>query len=204
MTCRPGGAAQAKVLPRTASSPDDLGLGNNRLAVAGERNELGFIRNVISRTIVHPLHDPVTGDSDNPALRAMLTGFATTRDGDVIEVTGPNKSALSLRRSFSFVPPFEPSSPVKKAVIAMSEVIAAGRTAGMTNEEILSDDMTESGNVVVVTPSDPGVAGDLAFHNPRGLLVRVRSNERTKVAMRPSQNDATVISGVALSNDEAA
>lgn len=204
MTCRPGGPAQAKVLPRTASSPDDLGLGNNRLAVAGERNELGFIRNVIARNIVHPLHDPVTGDSDNPALRAMLTGFATTRDGDVIEVTGPNKSALSLRRFFSFVPPFEPSSPVKKAVIAMSEVLAAGRTAGMTNEEMLSDDMTESGNVVVMTPSDPGVAGELAFHNPRGLLVRVRASERTKVAMRPSQNDATVISGVALSNDEAA
>jgi hypothetical protein len=203
LTCRPGGPAQVKSLPRTASSPDDLGLGNNRLAVAGERNELGFIRNGIARNIVHPLHEPTAGDSDTPALRAMLTGFATTRDGDVIEVTGPNKSAMSLRRSLSFVPPFDPSAPVKKAVIPMSEVVAAGRAAGMTNEEILSDDMTESGNLVVLTSSDPAAAGELAFHNPRGLLVRVRPNERTKLAMRPAQNEATVISGVALSNDEA-
>lgn len=203
LACRPSGPAQAKTLPRTSNSPDDLGLGNNRLAVAGDRNELGFIRNGIARNIVHPLHEPMAGDSETPALRAMLTGLATTRDGDVIEVTGPNKSALALRRSLSFVPPLDPSAPVKKAVIAMSEVVAAGRVAGMTNEEILSDDMTESGNVVVMTSSEPAAAGELAFHNPRGLLVRVRANERTKLAMRPAQNEATVISGVALSNDEA-
>jgi hypothetical protein len=205
LSCRPAGPAQSKLLPRTANSPDDLGLGMNRLQVAGDRTEIAFIRNEVARTIVHPLHEPPLGDSDKPSLRAMLSGFGTTRDGDVIEVTGPNKNANALRRSFSFVPPFDPAAPVKKAVFAMSEVIAAGRAAGMTNEEILQDDMTETGTVVVMTPTDPALPGDLAFHNPRGLLVRVRSNERTKVSMRTSQNDgATVISGVALSNDEAA
>jgi hypothetical protein len=205
MSCRPVGPAQAKVLPRTNNSPDDLGLGHNRLPVAGDRTEIGFVRNTIARGIVHPLHEPATGESDTPALRAMLTGFGTTRDGETIEVTGPNKSASALRRSFSFVPPFDPAAPVKKAIFAMSDVIAAGRAAGLTNDEILSDDMTETGNVVVMTPSDPAAAGDLAFHNPRGLLVRVRASERVKVAMRPSQNDGnSVVSGVALSNDEAA
>lgn len=205
LSCRPGGAVQAKVLPRTGSSPDDLGLGMNRLPVPGERNEIGFVRTALARTIVHPLHEPPMGDSDMPALRGMLSGYGTTRDGDVIEVTGPNKSATQLRRTVSFVAAFDPAAPVRKAVIPMSEVIAAGRVAGMTNEEILQDDMTESGTVVVMTPSDATAPGDLAFHNPRGLVVRIRSNERIKVAMRTTQNDgATVISAVALANDEAA
>ncbi len=205
LSCRPAGAVQAKTLPRTGNSPEDLGLGVNRLPVAGERNELGFIRNTLPRTIVHPLHEPSMGDSDTPALRGMLSGFGTTRDGDVIEVTGPNKSALQLRRTLAFVPAFDPAAPVKKAVIPMSDVVAAGRAAGLTIEEILQDDMTESGTVIVMTPSDATAAADLAFHNPRGLVVRIRSNERIKVAMRTNQNDgATIISGVALANDEAA
>ena len=204
LSCRPAGAAQSKILARTGSSPEDLGLGHNRLPVAGERNEISFIRNTIPRGIVHPLHEPHMGDSDTPALRAMLTGFGTTKDGDVIEVTGPNKRASALRRGFSFVPPFDPSAPIKKATLAMSEVIAAGRLAGMTNDEILTDDMTESGIVVVITPHDAGAAGDLAFHNTRGLLALIRSNERVKLGMRPSQNEGTVISGVGLGADETA
>jgi hypothetical protein len=205
MTCRALGPASAKVLPRTTGSPDDLGLGMTRLPVAGDRSEIGFIRNTVPRGIVHPLHEAASGDSDTPALRAMLTGFSTTKDGETIEVMGPTKSASSLRRGFSFVPPFEPAAPVRKAVIAMSEVIAAGRVAGLTNEEMLGDDMTESGTVIVMTPSDAAAPGDLAFHNSQhGLVVRVRSNERTKLGMRPTQADSTVISGVALPSDEAA
>jgi hypothetical protein len=205
MSCRALGPAAAKVLPRTTNSPDDLGLGMNRLPVAGERTEIAFIRNTVPRSIVNPLHEASTGDSDMPALRAMLTGFSTTKDGETIEVMGPNRGASSLRRGLSFVAPFDPAAPVKKAVIAMSEVLAAGRAAGLTNEEILSEDMTESGTLVVLTPSDAAAPGELAFHNSQhGLLVRVRPNERTKVAMRPSSNEATLISGVALSADEAA
>lgn len=205
VTCRALAPAAAKVLTRTANSPDDLGLGNNRLPVAGDGSEFAFIRNAVPRGIVNPLHDMGTGDSDTPALRAMLSGFSTSRDGETIEVMGPNKSASSLRRSLSFVVPFEPTAPVKRAVIAMSEVLTAGRAAGLTNEEILSEDMTESGTIVVMTPSDAAAPGDLAFHNSaHGLLVRIRSNERTKVAVRPTQNDSTVISGVALPSDEAA
>lgn len=205
MTCRALAPAVAKVLPRTPGSPDDLGLGNTRLPIASDKSEIAFVRNTIPRAIVNPLHEASTGDSDTPALRAMLTGFSTTRDGETIEVMGPNRSASSLRRSLWFVPAFEPSAPVKKAVIAMSDVIAAGHAAGLTNEEILSEDMTESGTIVVMTPSDAAAPGDLAFYNAQhGLLVRVRSNERTRVAMRASQNDSTVISGVALPSDEAA
>lgn len=205
LSCRPAGAAHTKVLSRTSNSPEDLGLGDTRLAVAGERNELQLIRNAVPRGIAHPLRDSTTGDSDTPSIRAMLTGFGTTTDGGAMVVTGPNRSAAALRRSFTFVPPFDPAAPVKKAVFAMSEVIAAARSAGMTNDEILESDMTESGSVVVTTPSDAAASGDLVFQSERGLVVRVRSaNERVKMAMRPSQDESKIISGVALSNDEAA
>lgn len=205
LACRPAGPARAKVLSRTENSPDDLGLGNARLPVAPDGSELQFIRNEVPRGIVHPLHEPQSGDSDTPSLRGMLSGVGTTNDGDVIELVGPNKSATGLRRVFSFVPPFDPAAPVRKVAIAMSDVIAAGRAAGMTTEEILSDDMTESGNVVVVTPSDVGAAGDLVFHNERGLVVRIRpGSARLTMAMRASQDEGKIISGVALAPDESA
>ena len=204
LACRPAGPAQSKVLARTANSPDDLGLGNNRLPVAGERSEISFVRNVLPRGIAHPLHETGSGDSETPSLRGMLTGFGTTNDGSVIEVMAPNKSPAALRRGFSFVPAFDPSAPVKKATFAMSEVLSMGRAAGMTNDEILSDDMTENGNVIVVTPHDASAGSDLAFQNPRGLIALVHANERTKLAMRPAQNEGTLISGVGLGGDEAA
>jgi len=206
MSCRPTGPAQSKVLTRSNNSPEDLGLGSSRLPIAGDRTDVSFIRNVVARGIVNPLHRVNSGDSDNPALRAMLTGPATNKDGDTIEVAGPNKNAAALRRTFSFVAPFDPSAPVKRAFFAMSEVLAAGRAAGLTNDEILSDDMTENGDVIPITPTDPSAAGEVAFHSERGLLVRVRAGagERVKVAMRPTQNEGVVVSGVALSADESA
>ena len=204
LACRPAGPAQSKVLARTANSPDDLGLGNNRLQVAGERNEISFVRNVVPRAIAHPLHETGSDDSDTPSLRGLLTGFGTTNDGNVIEVMAPNKSPNALRRGFSFVPAFDPAAPVKKVTFAMSDVLSVGRAAGMTNDEILSDDMTENGNVVVVTPHDASASSDLAFQNTRGLIALVHANERTKLAMRPAQNEGTLISGVGLGGDEAA
>jgi hypothetical protein len=204
MSCRPAGAVQTRLLPRTTNSPDDLGLGNNRLPVVGERTEISFVRNTLVRSIVNPLHEASLGDSDNPAYRGMLTGCGTTKDGETIEVAGPNKNASSLRRTLTFVPPFDPAAPVKKAVIAMSEILAAGRAIGLTNDEILSDDMTENGNVLPITPTDPAGAGELAFYNPRGLLVRVRPNERVKITMKPPTNDGVIVSGAALSNDDSA
>ncbi|MBS2013898.1 MAG: hypothetical protein JST00_13495 [Deltaproteobacteria bacterium] len=205
LACRSAGAAQVKSLRRTESSPEDLGLGATRLQVAGERTEIAFVRFPVLRSIVNPIHDAPTGDSDNPSLRALLTGFATTQDGDTLVVQGPTKSIHALRRGVSFVPPFDPAAPVRKASIAMSDVIAAGRSAGLTTEEILQDDMTESGSVALVTPADANAPGDLVLQHPRGLLAVIRANERVKIAMRVSQNDgSTVVSAVSLPGDDVA
>jgi hypothetical protein len=194
-----------KILPRTGSSPDDLGLGASRLPVAGESSSYGYLRSPLARTIVNPLHETGGGDGGEGAtLRAMLSGFQTTRDGEVIEVMGPNKNAAYLRRSIAYVAAFDPAATIRRATIAMSEVIAVGRGAGMTNDEILSDDMTETGNILIVTPTDATAPSDLAFANPRGLVALIRG-ERTKLAMRNyTNNEATLISGVALGGDEAA
>lgn len=206
LSCRPLGAAPlTKILPRTGVSPDDLGLGASRLPVAGESGTYGYLRTPLPRTIVNPLHETGGGDGgDGATLRAMLSGFQTTPGSDVIEVMGPNKNAASLRRSVSYVAAFDPAATVRRATIAMSEVIAVGRGAGMTNDEILSDDMTETGNILIVTPTDGNAPSDLAFANPRGLVALIKG-ERTKLAMRNyTNNEATLISGVSLGGDEAA
>src|SRR6185295_5686090 len=130
----------------------------------------------------------------------------TSREGDAIEVMGPDKAASRLRRPITYVAAFDPAAKITRAVISMSEVISVARGAGMANDEILTDDMTESGNLIVVTPVDANAPSDLALHNARGLLALVKG-ERTKLAMRTTtsgNNEATVVSGVSLAGDEAA
>jgi hypothetical protein len=206
LACRPSGPAQIKVLARTERSPDDLGLGATRLPTAPpDKDDVAYVRTLVVRSLTNPVHDLSSSDADTPSLRGLLSGFSTERgSNDTIEVTGPNKNPVHLRRALSFVAPFDPAAPTKRASIAMSEVISAGRSIGMSSDEILSDDMTEQGTLVVVTPSDPNAPGDLVFHNPRGLVAFVRSNERVRVAVRPPQNEGVVVSGAALGGDEAA
>jgi hypothetical protein len=204
LSCRPQGAVVSKALPRTGDSPEDLGLGLSRLPVPSEKSEWTYVRNALPRGIVSPIHEP-SGESDStPALRAVFSGFGTSRDGDVITVTGPNKNALALRRGLSYIAPFDPSAKVIRTAIAMSDVVAAGRRAGMTTDEILSEDLTETGAIVTLGSSDPAAPSDIAVHNvDHGLLAIVRG-ERVRVAIRTSQNNANVISGVALPGDETA
>lgn len=205
LTCRPTGSATTKILPRTNASPEDLGLGASRLPVTSDNGQYAYLRNVLARQIVNPLHEGTSGgdSSDAPGVRAILSGYQTSREQDVIEVMGPNKSAAALRRPLTYVSAFDPLAKIGRTTIAMSDVLAVGRGAGMTTDEILGEDMTETGNIVPITPVDPNAPSELAFHNPRGLLALVRG-ERTRLAMRAVQNDAVVVSGASLGGDEAA
>jgi hypothetical protein len=209
LSCRPSGAVVSRTLPRSNDSPEDLGMGISRLPVANEKTEWSYIRNLIPRSIVSPIHEPSNGaDGDgSPSLRAAFSGFGTSRDGDIITVAGPNKSALGLRRGFTYAPPFDPTGRIVRTSIAMSDVVAAGRRAGMTTDEVLSEDPTETGAVIALTSADPAGASDVAVHNvDRGFLSIVRG-ERVRVALHSSQNSANVVSGVILggaSQDEAA
>lgn len=205
LSCRPRAAVASNVLQRTGDSPEDLGLGAIRLPVSNARNDWAYVRTPIPRTIASPVHVPSDGESEaTPSLRALFSGFGTTRDGDIITVTGPNKNAMALRRAVSYVAPFDPLGRIVRTGITMSDVVAAGRRAGMTMDEILAEDFTETGIVVPLTSADPAAPSDIALHNTdHGLLAIVRG-ERVRVEIRSSQNSASVISGVLLSKDESA
>ncbi len=204
LSCRVTAPATTKTAARTSLSPEDLGLGAVRLPVTPETTE-SFVRTPVARALLHPVHDMGGGDSDSPALRGLLTGYRASHDGDTLQSFGPTKNVASLRRTVSFLAAFDPAGATRRASIAMSDVLTAGRAAGMTTDEILSDDMTETGNLVLVTPRDPTAPSDLVFHNARGLLAVVRTGQdRTRVVVRPSQNDGLVVSAAMLPNDEIA
>jgi hypothetical protein len=205
LSCRPQGGVVMKSVARSGDSPEDLGFGAARLPVANEKNDWSFVRFPILRSIASPIHDaPTPDENSSQALRALLSGFGTNRDGDVITVAGPNKNAMALRRAFAYTPAFDPAGRIVRTSIAMSDVVAAGRRVGMTTDEILAEDFTDSGNVIAIASSDPREPSDVALHNAdHGLLAVVRG-ERVRVAIRTSQNNANVVSAVALPGDETA
>jgi hypothetical protein len=203
LSCRAVAPPSVKVLRRTESSPDDLGLGASRLPVASETSSHAYLRNVLPRGIHNPLHDSGDGDAESESIRAILSGYQTDRPADTLEVMGPNKSVSALRRPLAYVAAFDPTANISRTTIAMSDVISAGRAAGMTMDEILEEDMTETGNIILMTPTSASAPSDIAFHNPRGLIALVR-NDRTRLAIRGAQDDATVVSGASLGADEAA
>ena len=208
LACRTTGAPSSKLLVRDDHSPDNLGLGVNRLPISNEAGDVVQLKVPMPRWMNNPIHPPMSGISgdmgDNPSLRAMFSGYQTQRDADVISVMGPNKSASQLHRSVTFVTGFDPAATVKKTSIAFSEIVTAGRNAGLSREEILQDDPTESGTMVLVTPHDPNAPSDLVFQNARGLVALIRSNERVRVGWRQTQGEGTLISGVATNADDMA
>lgn len=203
LSCRPRGGVASKALPRTASSPEDLGLGATRLPVPGERSEWAYVRNAVVRSAVTPVR-AMSMDDDGNSLRAVFSGFGTFESGDTISVSGPNKSALNLRRDVAFIAPFDPAARILHTTIAMSDVVSAGRRVGMTTDEILGSDVTESGMVIPLTSMDPTAASDVAIHNPEHGLVALVRGEHTRVSLRASTNGGIVASGVVLPGDETA
>lgn len=204
LTCRATGAASFKAAPRSPSSPEDLGLGASRVPYDADHGDV-FLRLPVTRGLLHPVHDMTTGDSDGPALRGMLSGYRVSHDGDVPLSAGPVKTLGALRRNVSFLAPFDPSGAVRRSGVLMADVLAAGRNAGMTTDEILSDDMTEAGNLVLVTPRDANAASDMLLHNARGMIASLRAGQdRSRVVVRPPAGDGLVVSAAALPNDELA
>lgn len=214
LSCRASGAVTQKVLPRTDSSPEDLGLGATRLPTTSDKNEFLYVRSPSTRAILSAWSvggDAVGSGSESemsPSLRMMLSGYSATQDDNgMLIVNGPTKSIMSLRRGVAYVPPFDPSGRVVRTGIQMTDVVAAARRAGLTTDEILSTDPTESGSPFAITPLDPNGVGDVGLHEPQNGVVSVFRGERARIAVRgPNQNSNTPIafSGVALPNDETA
>lgn len=205
LSCRPRGAVESKVLQRTGVSPEDLGLGASRLRISNAQSDWAYVKVPIPRTIASPVREPSEGEPELwPSLRALVSGFATTHDGNVVAVAGPNKDVMALRRAVAYVAPFDPLGRVVRTSIAMSDVVGAGRLAGMTMDEILAEDITETGAVVPLTSLDPAAPSDIAIHAVDHALFAIVRGERVRVESRGSKSSASVISGVLLPKGEAA
>jgi hypothetical protein len=74
----------------------------------------------------------------------------------------------------------------------------------MTSDEILAEDFTESGTAVTLTSGDPTAPSDIAIHNVDHGLIAVLRGERVRVAIRSSQSNANLISGVVLTGTSGA
>jgi hypothetical protein len=207
LACKTSGAIASKSLPRTDSSPEDLGLGAVRLPVSTEKNEWTYTRSALSRGIVSPNGAGDSGDSESsPALRLVLSGFKADQDdsGNLV-ASGPNKNVMALRRNVAFVPGFDPSGKIVRTGISIADVVAAAKRAGMTVDEILSSDPTESGLPFPITSADPNGPSDIAIHNSDNGVITVFRGDRPRVAIRPTGgNNPVTISAVALPNDETA
>jgi hypothetical protein len=196
LACRGSGDARRASVLRGEHSPDDLGLGVRRVPVADSSGRLDFLHVSFGRRIVGSVRD--TDSSDDGAPRAFVHGPSTQPGDDRLVVMAPNRDAMSLVRALDFVPPFDPLAPVRSASLAMTDVVAAARAAGMPIAEALRDDPVPSG-AIPVTPIDPGAPDDLlvAFANGGVALARAggKGAQRARVAFEIGRADDRRIVG---------
>lgn len=200
LSCRPQGAAVAKGIASTTGDGQDLGLGATRMPVVPDGSDYSLVRSPLSR-MINAVRD-VPAVAEEPPPRAILSGYQAFREGDALVIQGPNKSVNAARRPIAYVPGFDPSGRVARTSFGLGDVFTAARTVGLTMDD-LSEDVADTGNVILVTPADPNAISDIALANERGLVVVAR-NERVRIGIRQPQNDDRIISAVALDRDETA
>jgi hypothetical protein len=206
MTCRAQREVRRAAVSRGDRSPDDLGLGAIKVAVSTPNGRLDFLRLPFGRRVAGPVRD--TDSSDEAAPRALVHGPTTQPGDDRLIVMGPSRDALSLVRQVSFVPAFEPTGAVRRESLAMPEIVAAARLAGVGVAEALRDDPIPSA-VVPLTPADPGAPDELLVQIANGgvalLRAGARAGGRTRVAFEAGRGDDwRVVSAVQLDGDAAA
>ena len=206
MTCLPAGDPKRAAASSDERSPDDLGLGASKVAVADAKGITDFVRLVFPRRLVGAVRD--TDPADATAARAIVHGPATQPGDDRLVVTSFNHDAMSLVRQVAFVPAFDPTGPVRRGSIAMRDLFAASRVAGAGG--ILRDDPVPSA-VVPVTPRGRRGCGrsprpdcrrrrvvPARRHDPRVEATRrVRGGARRGVAHRQRCSHRRRRSGVA-------
>jgi hypothetical protein len=203
MTCRTAGAPKHIEARRSDRSPDDLGLGASRVGVSAPSGQVDFLRMTFSRSLVGPVRD--VDASEGAAVRALVHGPSTEPGNGRLVVRAPNRDVLSLARQLSFVPAFDPLGAVRRAPLAMRDIVAAAHASGAGADEALGVDPTPSG-VVPVTPVDPGAPDDLAVQlTGRAIAVAGASTGKVEVAFEAARGDEwRVVSAVDLNADAAA
>ncbi len=206
LTCKTLGEPKVTVLSRSDSSPEDLGLGATRLPAGND--DVEYARQLFFRTVPNPVHEvDVSSDSDYPAARAVVHGRDLRNLAE--DTPGYAQRLLALRSNVTYVAPFDPSAPVRRATLSAADVAAAARGAGLRAVDVLSPDLLTVLAFVPVTPLDPSAPGDLAFVAEGGLLGVLRGGgsgsapSRARFGARLHATDETkLVSAVALAGDE--
>ena len=204
LACRGTGPIVSRILPRkSSSSPEDLGLGLERLPSSNDGTS--YVRETVLRGIVSPVHEAPNDVGDAlPSLRALFSGYSVDGDTSGLKVSGPNPNVLALRRGLAYVPPFEPTGRIVRTSFAVSEIVAAARRAGASTDELLTEDPTRVGTVASLLPSDPQAASEIAIHNTETSILTILRGGRARHVFRNAAAAEVVASGVLLPNDEAA
>jgi hypothetical protein len=204
LSCRLVGDPKRKEVARDDRSPDDLGLGASRLAVSDPRGLTDFLRVVFARRITGAVRD--TDASDDAAPRAIVHGPAT-QPGEVrLVVSGFNRDAMALVRQVAFVPAFDPLGTVRRAPVAMPDLLAAARSGGAPAGDVLRDDPVPSA-AIPITPVDPSAPDDLLVQLANGGIALLRGSAQaggrsSRFAYEAGRGDEwRVVSGAALDGD---
>ena len=206
LVCKPTAEPKKQSIPHSERSPEDLGLGMNRLAVSDEKGESEYLRTMHHRLVPNPIRDGEAATEES-ASRAMVHGHTTTtNENDKLVVQGNVKDLQALRRTAMFVAPFDVSGTVRKSIVAVSDVTAGLRAAGSTAiPEFLKADPTGVSFVVPMTPLDPTVPNDVFFTCDTGMIGAWRASGTARTRLTLASNrlaDSKLVSGVALGADD--
>jgi hypothetical protein len=191
LSCKSVGTPTTGTVTRSNSSPEDLGLGAQKLAVSSDNGETTYVRTMFQRGAVNPAHgEEGSVDREDAAVRMVMHGFQTdSGSGGHFTVMGPTKDPLALRRSVSFVAPFDPTGAVRRTSFGIVDLVAAARTVGMTSSDVLNEDPSIANTSTTVLATDPTAAGDILWSSELGMVGATRGIGRTKVTMRPQLQD---------------
>ena len=201
LACRATGDVKRAQTSRDDRSPDDLGLGATRVAVADGKGLTDFLRLSFSRRIAGSIRESDSNDDGAP--RAIIHGPATTPGEDRLVVQGFDRNILALSRQVAFTPAFDPAGSLRRAPITTRDLLVAARAAGIAQADVLRDDPIPTG-VVPVTPVDPAAADDLLVQMASGATVLLRASPTGKarhVYELGRADDMRIVSAVALDGD---
>jgi hypothetical protein len=203
LVCRPAGDAKSAQAVRGDRSPDDLGLGASKVAVSDGKGVLDFVRVAFPRRILGPVRD--TEAADDAAPRVIVHGPATQPGDGTFVVSGFRREPMALVRQVSFVPAFDPLGVLRKAPVAMRDLVGAARAMAIAQEDILRDDPMPSA-AVPATPADPAAPGDLLVQIADGGIALLRGSAHagttSRFAYEAGRTDEwRIVSGVALDGD---
>jgi hypothetical protein len=202
LACRLTGDVRRAAVARDDRSPDDLGLGAAKVTVSDARGLTDFLRVAFPRRVPGAVRD--TESSDDAAPRALVHGPTTQPGESRFVVSGFAHDAMTLVRQVSFVPAFDPLGAVRRAPLAMRDLVPAARAGGVGAGDVLRDDPVPSA-VVPATPVDAAAPDDVVVQIADGGVALLRAGAkagRSRFAYEAGRADEwRVVGGAALDGD---